>query len=139
MLCVTAQIQEFGNPGRLPNYENSKLKRRERKSRSAHNFGNTKAGGIEIHRLSRTPKTLLLAQYIITRILVFDQTFQKNSKSWCFGRLIREDPALFYTASTPRVSSLTVHPVINLRHSRKNATRFKSCLRKQFNIMAKPQ
>jgi hypothetical protein len=38
---VTAQIQEFGNPSRLLNYENSKLKKKERKSRSAHDFGDT--------------------------------------------------------------------------------------------------
>jgi hypothetical protein len=32
----------------------------------------TKAGGIEIQLFFRTPKTLLLAQYITTQILVFN-------------------------------------------------------------------
>jgi len=32
----------------------------------------TKAGGIEVRSLLERPKTLLLAQYVTTRILVFD-------------------------------------------------------------------
>jgi hypothetical protein len=36
----------------------------------------TKAGGIEIRSLLGTSKTLLLAQHIATRILVFDKSFQ---------------------------------------------------------------
>jgi hypothetical protein len=45
---VTAQIPELGNPSRLPNYENSKLKRRERKSRSAHDFGDTNTRSLKV-------------------------------------------------------------------------------------------
>jgi hypothetical protein len=48
VLDVTAQIQEFGNPSRLPNYENSKLKRKERKSRSAHDFGDTNTRSLRV-------------------------------------------------------------------------------------------
>ena len=36
---VTAQIQEGGDSGRLSNYENSKLKKKERESGSLHDFG----------------------------------------------------------------------------------------------------
>jgi hypothetical protein len=45
---ITAQIQEFGNPSRFPNYENSKLKRREKKSRSAHDFGDTNTRSLRV-------------------------------------------------------------------------------------------
>jgi hypothetical protein len=48
LLGVTAQIQEIGNSSRLPNYENSKLKRKERKSRSAHDFGDTNTRSLRV-------------------------------------------------------------------------------------------
>jgi hypothetical protein len=45
---VTAQIQEFGNPSRLPKNENSKLKKKERKSRSAHNSSDTNTRSLRV-------------------------------------------------------------------------------------------
>ena len=45
---VTVQIQEVRNSSRLPNYENSKLKKKERKSRSAHNFGDTNTPSLRV-------------------------------------------------------------------------------------------
>jgi hypothetical protein len=38
MQSVTAQIQEVWDSSRLPNYENSKLKKKGRESRSAHDL-----------------------------------------------------------------------------------------------------
>jgi hypothetical protein len=42
------KYKRFGNSSRLPNYENSKLKRKERKSRSAHNFGDTNTPSLKV-------------------------------------------------------------------------------------------
>jgi hypothetical protein len=47
-VCVTAQIRDIGDSSRLPNYENSKLKRKERKSRSAHDFSDTNTRSLRV-------------------------------------------------------------------------------------------
>ena len=40
----------MGNLSRLLNYKNSKLKKRERKSRSSHNFSNTNTPLLKVTR-----------------------------------------------------------------------------------------
>jgi hypothetical protein len=42
------KYKRFKSSSRLPNYENSKLKRRERKSRSAHDFGDTNTRSLRV-------------------------------------------------------------------------------------------
>ena len=42
------EYKRFGSSSRLPNYENSKLKRRERKSRSAYDFGDTNTRSLRV-------------------------------------------------------------------------------------------
>jgi hypothetical protein len=42
------EYKRFGSSSRLPNYENSKLERKEKKSRSAHDFDDTNTRSLRV-------------------------------------------------------------------------------------------